>query len=227
MNPSGGAITTEVSFYPSGRDNGGPLDVEPVPLAAGESAFEGNILVELFGYAPPEVGSLEVAADAGVAPLLWMRTYTEEPAPGGGTVTYGQAILPRAAGETVEANGEGRVWGFSHDAATRANLILQNTRSAADGTRLPTNVSVELLAADGSVLHQESYALLPGEYRQHNRFVDDYGTGPVEGATLRVTVLDAPAAGETGGADAMVSEVNGNSLDGTNDSRLLRAEIVR
>jgi hypothetical protein len=119
------------------------------------------------------------------------------------------------------------VWGFSHDAATRANLILQNTRSAADGTRLPTNVSVELLAADGSVLHQESYALLPGEYRQHNRFVDDYGTGPVEGATLRVTVLDAPAAGETGGADAMVSEVNGNSLDGTNDSRLLRAEIVR
>jgi PKD repeat protein len=227
MNPSSGAITTEVSFYPSDQDNGGPLDVEAVPLAAGESAFEGNILVELFGYAPPEVGSLEVAADAGVAPLLWMRTYTEEPAPGGGTVTYGQTILPLTAAATVAPGGEGRIAGFSHDAATRSNLILQNTRTAGDGTRLPSEVSVELLAADGMVLHQQGYSLLPGEYRQHNRFVDEYGTGPVRGATLRVTVLDAPGAGETGGVDAMVSEVNGNSLDGTNDGRLLRAAIVQ
>ena len=226
MNPAGGAITSEVLFYPVGEDNSGALDVRSVALAAGESVFEGNILAELFGYAPPAVGSLQVAADAGVAPVLWMRTYTEEPAAGGGTVTYGQAILPRTAAETVPAGGEGRVSGFSHDATTRANLILQNTRTAGDGTRLPSDVSVELLAADGSVLHQQSYALLPGEYRQHNRFVDDYGTGPVAGASLRVTVLDQPAAGESGGVDAMVSEVNGNTLDGTNDSRLLRAEIV-
>ena len=226
MNPSGGAITPDVSFFPAGQDNGGPLDIEAVPLAAGESVFEGNILGELFGYAPPEVGSLEVAADAGVAPLLWMRTYTEEPAAGGGTVTYGQAILPLAGAGTVASGGEGRVTGFSHDAATRANLILQNTRTASDGTRLASTVRVELLAADGSVLHQQSYALLPGEYRQHNRFVDDYVAGPVRDASLRVRVLDAPAAGESGGVDAMVSEVNGNTLDGTNDSRLLRAEPV-
>ncbi len=225
MNPSGGAISTEVSFYPSGQDNGGPLDVEAVPLAAGESAFEGNILVELFGHAAPEVGSLEVAADAGVAPLLWMRTYTEEPAVGGGTVTYGQAILPLTATATVAPGSEGRIAGFSHDAATRANLILQNTRTAGDGTRLSSEVNVELLAADGTVLHEQSYALLPGEYLQHNRFVDDYGVGPVTHASLRATVLDEPGAGETGGVDAMVSEVNGNGLDGTNDGRLLRAVV--
>jgi PKD repeat protein len=227
MNPSGGAITAEVSFYPSGQDNGGPLDVEPVPLAAGESAFEGNILVELFGYAPPAVGSLEVTADAGVAPMLWMRTYTEEPAAGGGIVTYGQAILPRSPAETVTPGTEGRVAGFSHDQSTRANLILQNTRAAGDGSRLPIEVSVELLAADGTVLHQQSYALLPGEYRQHNRFVDDYGVGPVRGASLRITALDEPGAGETGGVDAMVSEVNGNVVAGTNDGRLLRADVVQ
>jgi hypothetical protein len=156
-----------------------------------------------------------------------MRTYTEEPAPGGGTVTYGETILPRADGVVVRGGGEGRVGGFSHDAATRANLILQNTRTAGDGTRLSSEVSVELLAADGTVLHQQGYSLLPGEYRQHNRFVDDYGTGPVRGASLRITVLDEPGAGETGGVDAMVSEVNGNSIDGTNDGRLLRAAIVR
>jgi subtilisin family serine protease/PKD repeat protein len=226
MNPSGGAITAEISYYPTGQDNGGPLDVEVVPLAAGESAFEGNILVELFGYAPPEVGSLEFASDAAVAPMLWMRTYTEEPAAGGGTVTYGQAILPLTAAATVAPGGEGRIAGFSHDAATRVNLILQNTRVAGDGTRLASEVSVELLAADGTVVHQQGYSLLPGEYRQHNRFVDDYGVGPVTHATLRITVLGDPGAGETGGVDAMVSEVNGNSLDGTNDGRLLRAELV-
>jgi hypothetical protein len=155
-----------------------------------------------------------------------MRTYTEEPAPGGGTLTYGQTILPRGDDGVVRGGGEGRVGGFSHDAATRANLILQNTRTAGDGTRLASEVSVELLAADGAVLHQQAYSLLPGEYLQHNRFVDDYGTGPVASASLRVTVLDAPGAGETGGVDAMVSEVNGNTIDGTNDGRLLRAEIL-
>ena len=227
MNPSGGAITTEVFFYPSGQDNGGPLDVEAVPLAAGESAFEGNILVELFGYAPPAVGSLEVAADAGVAPLLWMRTYTEEPAPGGGTVTYGQTILPSTGAGTVAPGIQGRIAGFSHDEGTRANLILQNTHTAGDGSRLPSDVSVEVLAADGTVLHEQSYALLPGEYRQHNRFLDDYGVGPVTNASLRVTLVGEPGAGETGGVDAMVSEVNGNVVAGTNDGRLVRADVVQ
>jgi hypothetical protein len=56
--------------------------------------------------------------------------------------------------------------------------------------------------------------------------MDDYGTGPVQHASLRVTVLDQPGAGESGGVDAMVSEVNGNSAAGTNDSRLIRAEVV-
>jgi hypothetical protein len=157
-----------------------------------------------------------------------MRTYTEEPAPGGGTVTYGQTILPRAAAATVAPGTEGRIAGFSHGDGTRANLILQNTRVAGDGSRLPANVSVELLASDGTLLHQQTYSLLPGEYRQHNRFPDDYGVGgPVTHASLRVTELDEPGAGESGGVDAMVSEVNGNSVDGTNDGRLLRAEVVQ
>jgi len=76
------------------------------------------------------------------------------------------------------------------------------------------------------VINEETYALLPGEYRQHNRFVADTGAGSVEGASLRVTVLDQPGPGETGGVDAMVSEVNGNTVAGTNDSRLIRADVM-
>jgi len=225
MSSAAAAAEVELAYFPAGGDNSGTPDSRVIPLAVGESVFAGNVLGDLFGYAPPAVGSLAVSLPA-APPLLWMRTYTEEPAPGGGTVTYGQTILPRADGGVVRGGGEGRVGGFSHDAATRSNLILQNTRTAGDGTRLSSEVSVELLAADGTVLHQQGYSLLPGEYRQHNRFVDDYGTGPVRGASLRITVLDEPGAGETGGVDAMVSEVNGNGLDGTNDGRLLRAAII-
>jgi hypothetical protein len=155
-----------------------------------------------------------------------MRTYTEEPAPGGGTVTYGQIILPRTAATTVTPGAEGLIAGFSHDSGNRANLILQNTRTAGDGSRLPSTVSVELLAADGTMLHQQSYSLLAGEYRQHNRFVDDYGAGSVTDASLRIIVIEEPGVGESGGVDAMVSEVNGNIVGGTNDGRLLRAEIL-
>ena len=226
MSTAGVPYEAEVAFYPAGQDNSGTPDSRTVPLEVGESVFEGNILAELFGYAPPAVGSLAVAAPA-AAPLLWMRTYTEEPAPGGGTVTYGQAILPRNAAEMVTPGSEGRVAGFSHDATTRANLILQNTRTVADGSPLFTSVLIELLGADGALLHEQSYLLEPGEYRQLNRFVDDTGVGSVQGATLRVTVLDLPDPGVTGGVDAMVSEVNGNTVAGTNDGRLLRAEILR
>jgi hypothetical protein len=225
MSSAQAAAEAELAYFPAGGDNGGTPDSRVIPLAVGESVFAGNVLGDLFGYAPPAVGSLAVSLPA-APPLLWMRTYTEEPAPGGGTLTYGQTILPRGDDGVVRGGGEGRVGGFSHDAATRANLILQNTRTAGDGTRLASEVSVELLAADGTVLHQQGYSLLPGEYRQHNRFVDDYGSGPVASASLRITVLDEPGAGETGGVDAMVSEVNGNALDGTNDGRLLRAEIL-
>jgi hypothetical protein len=39
-------------------------------------------------------------------------------------------------------------------------------------------------------------------------------------------VIEEPGVGESGGVDAMVSEVNGNIVGGTNDGRLLRAEIL-
>ena len=225
ISTAGDPGSADVAFFPVDQDNGGIPDQRTVPLDVGESVFVGNILGELFGYSPPAVGSLAVSFTE-AQPMLWMRTYTEENVAGVGTVTYGQAILPQIATATVGPGADGRVAGFANDSTTRANLILQNTRADAGGTRLSSNVRVELLAADGAVLHQQTYALLPGEYRQHNRFVDDFGVGPVQSASLRVTVLDQPGTGEIGGIDAMVSEVNGNSVAGTNDSRLIRAEVV-
>ena len=152
-----------------------------------------------------------------------MRTYTVEPVAGGETQTYGQAIGPRREESMITAATEGRVCGFSHDQNTRSNLILQNTRSAG-GEYLASNVRIRLLGPTGQLLHQQDYALEPGDYRQHNRFVDDYGISQLEAGTAVVTILDQTIPGETGGVDAMVSEVNGNTSAGTNDGRLIRAQ---
>jgi hypothetical protein len=225
MSTAGASAAADVSFFPAGQDNRGTPDQRNLPMEVGESVVVSNVLAELFGYSPPAVGSLEMAM-SGAAPLVWMRTYSEEPDGGGGTVTFGQAILPRRPSDLVPAGGSAVVSGFSHDASTRANLILQNARAAADGTHLASDVLVELLAADGSFLRDWTYSLRPGEYQQYNRFIDDYGIGEVQHASLRVTVLDQAESGETGGVDAMVSEVNGNTVSGTNDGRLIRATVL-
>ena len=47
----------------------------------------------------------------------------------------------------------------------------------------------------------------------------------LQGGTAIVTLLDPPVAGENGGIDAMVSEVNGYTTTGSNDSRLIRARV--
>jgi len=69
-------------------------------------------------------------------------------------------------------------------------------------------------------------SLRAGEYLQHNGFIGDYGIGAISGAALRVVVTDAPPETVSGGVLATVSEVNGAALDGTNDGRLLPAEVV-
>ncbi|MEX1309942.1 MAG: S8 family serine peptidase [Candidatus Sulfomarinibacteraceae bacterium] len=224
MHVGGADDTTSFGFFGPGANPAGTVDTEGVFLLADESKIEEDILGTLFGYQAPKVGSLLTIAPANSGGLVWMRTYTEEAVAGGGTRTYGQAIEPRRQDVVITGAGEGRISGFSHDQTTRANLILQNTRSA-DGDYRTSTVRVRILGPDGGLLHQQDYALEPGEYLQHNRFVEDYGIAALHAGTAIVTLLDPPIAGETGGVDAMVSEVNGNTTQGTNDGRLIRADV--
>jgi bacillopeptidase F len=214
FNLSDGADSAVVTYYPSDTDNGGVLADETIDLAAGDGSFQGNILRELFG--------LRVSAAEG---LLWMRTYTEEPG-GDGFATYGQAVPPFAVGATITDSREGVVAGFSADDRTRANLILQNSTADADGTLQPVTVRVDVLDRSGAMAHRESYALRAGEYLQHNGFIVDYGLGSISGGALRVVVTDAPPEVSSGGVLAVVSEVNGADVDGTNDGRLMPAQVV-
>ena len=215
--------TTRMDFFSSGA---GSADTAGVTLGAGESTIEEDLLRSIFGLNQSAVGSLLATSPALAGGLTWMRTYTEDPVSGGDFETYGQAIGPRDQGSMITTATGGRVAGFSHDAGSRSNLILQNTRFA-NGGYVSSTVRVEVLAADGTALGQQDYALDPGEYRQHNRFLDDYGVASLAAGALRVTLTSNIIQGETGGVDAMVSEVNGNTVDGTNDGRLIRVEVMR
>ena len=225
MHVGGVADATNFGFFGPGANPSGSIDTQSVALGADESTVEEDILGGLFGYQPPAVGSLLTISPLGSGGLAWMRTYTVEPVAGGDTQTFGQAIGPRSEDAMITAATEGRVCGFNHDQNTRSNLILQNTRSAG-GEYLASNVRIRLLGPTGQLLHQQDYALEPGDYRQHNRFVDDYGISQLEAGTAVITILDQTIPGETGGVDAMVSEVNGNTSAGTNDGRLIRAEVL-
>ncbi|MCK5377355.1 MAG: hypothetical protein KAJ97_09750, partial [Acidobacteria bacterium] len=179
-----------------------------------------------FGFAAPAVGTLGWSGDAAGGSLVWMRTYTEELGGDDELITYGVAITPRGGTGITTSGTVGRIYGFSQSERARSNLILQNTRANVGGTLLQTDVLVELFDGDGVFLSQQAYGLQPGEYFQHNLFIEDYGLDGVSAGSLRVHLRSVPEAGETGGIDAMVTEVNGYVLPGTNDSRLMRAQVL-
>ena len=220
------ALSPTIAYYPSGRDNATPAALTIAALAPGQAAVSEKILQDAFLLGPPQVGSLRLASMVGEA-LAFMRTYTEEVDALGQVVTYGQAIQPCASGNAVGGAFEGRIYGFSHGPGMRSNLILQNTRADATGALVASNILVDVLSADGALLASRTHALRSGEYLQVNRFVEGYGLGTITGGGLRLSLVADGVTTNTGGVDAMVTEVNGNVLLGTNDSRLLRVDLVQ
>ena len=214
--------TQSFTFFPSGGDNSGNLDSRSIALGSREGVFQGNILSDLFSLQPPASGSLKVMA---AQSLLWMRTYSEEVSVDG-LKTYGLGIPPFTDGDMISAGSEGRISGFSSNDRTRSNLILQNTFADGAGVPMAVAIRVDVIDLQGLVVHQENYQLLPGEYLQDNAFIDRYGLGWVDSATLRIVVTDALPGDASGGVAAMVSEVNGASLPGTNDGRLIPAAVL-
>jgi len=222
FNLSGLADSLSFTFFPSQSDNSGELDTTSLALQSDEGRFQGNILSDAFALPPPVAGSLEVAA---AQSLLWMRTYSEEPSDNG-VLTYGLAIPPFAQEDMIDAGSEGRIAGFSSDDRNRSNLILQNTLRDGTGGLIPATVQVSVIDAQGTVVHQQGYQLRPGEYLQKNNFINKYGLGWIVAGTLKVVLTSVVPDGATGGVAAMVSEVNGATLQGTNDGRLIPAAVL-
>ena len=119
-----------------------------------------------------------------------------------------------------------RISSFSSNDRSRSNLILQNTLNDGAGVLIPAAVRVDVIDSLGTVVHQQSYQLRPGEYLQDNGFIDGYGLGMIDAGTLSVGLTGVVPEGATGGVAAMVSEVNGAALPGTNDGRLIPAAVL-
>jgi len=222
FNLSGSADSPSFTFFPSQSDNSGDLDTTSLTLQSEEGRFQGNILSDAFALPPPVAGSLEVAAAQSV---LWMRTYSEEPSDNG-VLTYGLAIPPFAEEDMIDAGSEGRIAGFNSDDRNRSNLILQNTLRDGAGGLIPATVRVSVIDAQGTVVHQQGYQLRSGEYLQKNNFINKYGLGWIVAGTLKVVLTSVVPDGATGGVVATVSEVNGATLQGTNDGRLIPAAVL-
>ena len=219
-------LAPALSYFPDGRDN---ADVQPsltLQLPAANAVATENALLGAMLLTPPTKGSIRVDATEPGALLGWMRTYSTEPGQASAGTTYGQAVSPLSGTTEVVPGIEGRIYGFSQDEGNRSNLILQNTRGSTGGSLLPAAVTVELLNSDGTSAASRTYQLRPGEYLQVNQFAASLGVATVDGGSLRVTVADDGITWAVGGVAASVSEVNGNTIPGTNDGRLLAAETV-
>ncbi|MBI4916938.1 MAG: hypothetical protein HY825_13905 [Acidobacteria bacterium] len=226
FNVSERHLAPALAYFPSGRDN---ADVQPsltLQLPAANAIASENALLGALLLTPPTKGSIRVDATESGALLGWMRTYSTEAGPASAGMTYGQAISPLSGAGEVVPGIEGRIYGFSQGDVARSNLILQNTRGSAGGSLLPAAVTVELLESEGTALAGRTYQLRPGEYLQVDQFAESLGVASIDGGSLRVTLADDGITWATGGVAAYVSEVNGNSIPGTNDGRLLATETV-
>jgi hypothetical protein len=76
------------------------------------------------------------------------------------------------------------------------------------------------------VAGSRSYVLRPGQFLQHGRFLADFGVARLEGGTLRVRLAYSAELGVNGGVVTLVTEVDGNTVAGSNDSYVVPATLV-
>jgi hypothetical protein len=155
--PETEAATFSIELLESGKDNSTPLAVEGT-VGAGESLRFGNILDTEFGFTG--TSALRLTATEGRI-LATSRTFNDDP---GGT--YGQTV-PAVATEDG--------FGFGSEATL---ILLSRSPDPSAGFRTnigfvnlvdtPTQMEIDLFAADGTALGTVTRNLKPFEYRQVN-----------------------------------------------------------
>jgi hypothetical protein len=195
-------------------------------LLAGTTSTVENVLSSLFDAADGSAGSLRLCSSgASQSLMVFMRTYNLEQNGSGSEQTFGQYVAPWHAADTISAATEGRIIGLDHNATSRTNLLLQHTAIPPGTGKLPdTEVTVEIIATDGQVVAADYWTLMPAQGLQINGIAERLlGEGAeLDGFIIRVTTNAQTHAGVV----AVASEVNGNTIPGTNDPRLIRAHLL-
>ncbi len=158
-------ITYELLWLPRGADNSDPIHSRTFSLAPGAGVRYANVLNEVFGLEPDQVGALAIEA-SGTELLAMSRTYNLPPVITAGT--FGQG-LPAVRETVMIGSGERkRIIFMNENAEARSNVGCQN------GSQETVRVFIELFSAEGESLEIKTMDLQPLSNNQITRVFRDY-----------------------------------------------------
>jgi len=163
-------ITYRLAWLPRGADNSVAVQSELFSLAPGVGVRYADVLGEVFGLEPDQVGAL--AVEASETELLAMsRTYNLRSAKVAGT--FGQELPGIPADQMIASGVTKRIIFMNENDDVRANVGCVN------GVGIEVAVQIELYDSDGVKLETRYMMLPPYSNRQINGIFQDYA--PVNG----------------------------------------------
>jgi hypothetical protein len=163
-------LTYELLWLPRGADNTDPVSSGTFSLAAGTSVRYTNVLAEVFGLEPDQVGALAIEA-SGIDLLAMSRTYNTLTTTSDGS--FGQELPGIPADRMITTGERKRIIFLSDNDDVRANVGCVN------GAGTEVAVQIELYDSDGVKLETTYMMLPPYSNRQINGIFQDYA--PING----------------------------------------------
>jgi len=163
-------VTYELLWLPRGADNTDPARSSTFSLAPGAGVRYGNVLDEVFGLEPDQVGALAVEA-SGINLLAMSRTYNLPSAKVAGT--FGQELPGIPADRLIPTGVKKRIIFMSENDDVRSNVGCVN------GAGIDVAVAIELYDSDGVQLETKYMMLPPYSNRQINGIFQNYA--PING----------------------------------------------
>ena len=163
-------ITFRLVWLPRGEDNSEPVSSETFSLAAGSGVRYANVLDEVFGLEPDQVGALAVEA-SGSELLAMSRTFNLPSAKVAGT--FGQELPGIPADRMIASGVKKRIIFMNENDDVRSNVGCIN------GVGTEVAIAIELYGSDGVKLETKYMMLPPYSNRQINGIFQDYA--PVNG----------------------------------------------
>ncbi|MCK5378910.1 MAG: hypothetical protein KAJ78_05865, partial [Acidobacteria bacterium] len=176
-NPDATDVTVNLAFLPGATDNTGVEGVDAV-IPAGQTRTFSDVVGDFLGS--DGSGAIRITAPATV--IAASRTFnTSEDG------TFGQFIPGMAMNQAIDPGAQARLNGLAGNAFFRTNLGFAN---ASDSS---ATLSVDLVAADGSIIAHIGETLQPWGWLQLNRVFENAGAGIVDSASAVVRNLSTTA----------------------------------
>ncbi len=170
------AINYELLWLPRGADNSNPTRSESFTLAPGAGVRYANVLDEVFGLEPNQVGALAVEAK-GTNMLAMSRTYNLPPAKIAGT--FGQELAGIPADRMIPTGVKKRIIFMDENDDVRANIGCQN------GGGRSITVNIQLFSPQGQFLETKIMNLPPRSNDQITRVFRSHA--PITGGYVDVS----------------------------------------